>query len=230
MNNKQKERIEKIKEIVSGMAMGSDHTIDHIMRVHALCLKLVKAEKEKVDLEVLESATLLHDIGQGKEAVDDSGKTDHAIESAKMAKSILEGLGFSENKIKHIQDCIVSHRYKNEYEPKTIEAKLLFDSDKLDALGAIGIARMYIWLGRNDGHIFKEVENIEEYARENLSGKVGGRIQDKTKHSAQLEFETKTKFIVNKLHTKTGKEIGRKRLKFFKDFLDRLKKEVNGEM
>lgn len=202
------ERIEKLSEIVDKIMICPGHNIDHVKRVYNLCLKLAK--EYDVDLEVLEAATLLHDIGGDKEMKDKTGNTDHAIESSKMAKPILEKLGFNKDKIKHIQNCIISHRYKNEFEPETLEAKLLFDADKLDAIGAIGVARSYVWIGKNNAYIYKKVDDLEKYAKENLSGKIGGRIQDKSKHSPQIEFEIKLKFLPKKLYTEKGREIAKK--------------------
>jgi len=121
-----------------------------------------------------------------------------------------------------VQECIASHRYRGEQEPKSIEAKILFDADKLDSLGAIGIARAFAWVGRNNAKIYSE-ENIEEYIKINLKG---GRIQDKTKHSPQLEFETKLKFLPEKLYTQQAKKIGEERMIFIKKFLDALEKEI----
>ena len=159
---------------------------------------------------------------------DSTGNTDHALLGAEIAEPILKDLGFSEEKIKHIQDCIISHRYKTGNKPKTEEAKILFDADKLDSLGAIGVARHLVWVGRNNANIYKKV-NIEEYAKENLCGKINGRIQDKTKHSPQIEFEIKTKFLKDRLYTEKARKVAIERTEFFKKFLDRLERECNGE-
>lgn len=225
MNNK---RIREIEEFIKKTMVCPGHNIDHVLRVYNLCLELAK--EEKIDHEVLQAATLLHDIGGAKEMADKTGKTDHAIESSKMAEPLLKKLGFSEDKIKHIQDCIISHRYKTDNKPKTLEAKLLFDADKLDAIGAIGVARSFVWVGHNNAHIYRKPNNIDDYAKENLSGRVGGRIQDKSKHSPQIEYEIKIKHIIKKLNTSKAKKIAKERLKFFKDFLDRLEREVNGKI
>jgi uncharacterized protein len=160
---------------------------------------------------------------------DSTGATDHAVESAKMAAPILTEAGFSLEKIKHVQECIVSHRYKTNNIPQTLEAKILFDADKLDALGAIGIARVFVWTGKNKANIYKKVD-LDKYIQDNLGGSIKGRIQDKTLHSPQIDFETKTKYLPDKLFTAKGKEIGQERMKFYKDFLDRLEREINGEL
>lgn len=219
-----KDKFQKIREIVEKELDCAAHGMDHITRVYNMCLFLAKGQK--VDLEVLKAAALLHDIGGAREMSDPSGKTDHAVESAKMAKPILKKLGFSEKKIAHIQDCIISHRYRSENQPKTLEAKILFDADKLDALGAIGIGRTLAWVGKNNAYIYRKMD-AKKYAKENMvGGKLTGRVKDKTKHSPQLAFETKLKFIPEKLYTNQAKKIGKARLKYTKAFLERLEKDV----
>lgn len=223
--------LEKIKSIVEKEENCTDagHNMEHTLRVYNMCLKLAK-DISNVDMEVIKFAALLHDIGGQKEIQDKSGGTDHALVGAKMAKPILEEIGLSQGKIKHIQDCIISHRYKTENQPKTIEAKILFDADKLDAIGAIGVARAFVWIGNNNGKIYYKPDNLDEYIKENLCGKINGRIQDKSKHSPQIEFETKTKFLAEKMYTRVGKKVAKERLRYFKKFLDRLEKEIKGEI
>ncbi len=221
------QKFQKIKEAVEKELSCSAHSMDHVMRVYNLALHI--AENEDVDLDVLKASTLLHDIARVKEDNDSTGKTDHAILSSEMAVPILKELDFLDEKIKHIQDCIISHRYRTGNKPKTKEAQILFDADKLDTLGAIGIARSFVWIGRNNAKIYTDT-NVEKYINENLGGKINGRIQDKTKHSPQIEFEIKLKFLITKLHTEKAKEICKERIEFYKSFLDRLKKEINGEL
>jgi len=201
------------------------HNMEHVMRVYSLAVSL--AQGEKVDLNVVKIAVLLHDIGLDKETKDPSGKTDHAIESARLAKPFLIKLNLPKNKIEHILDCIISHRYRSEQKPKTLEAKIVFDADKLETVGAIGITRAFAWVGKNNAHIYKKVD-IEEYVKENLGGKINGRIQDKTKHSPQINWETKDKHVVNYLYTKKAKQIARKRIEFSKKFFLKLEKEIKG--
>ncbi len=219
-------RFQKIKEIVAKELSCSAHDMEHVLRVYNLALRL--AEGDNVDKDVLRAATLLHDIARVKEDRDSSGKTDHAVLGAKMAGPILRKLDFSKKQIRHIQECIISHRYRTGHKAKSREAQILFDADKLDALGAIGVARTFVWVGKNKAKIYNNVD-IEKYIKENLGRSPEGRIKDKTKHSPQIEFETKLKFVVDRLYTEKAREIGRKRLAFLKKFLERLEKELVGE-
>lgn len=228
MNEKKFQKIKDIAEKEISNTSDVAHDMSHVMRVYNLALSIAKHESD-VDMDVLRAAILLHDIEGYKEMSDPSGKTDHAVESAKMAEPILKNLDFKAKQIKHIQDCIISHRYKTENKPETIEAKILFDADKLDAIGAVGIARGFCWIGKNNANIYKKVD-INEYIKENMHGKINGRIKDKTKHSPQIEFEVKSKFLINKLFTETANKICRERILFSEKFLNRMEKEINGEL
>jgi len=227
------DKFEKIKQIVEeelNQEKDSAHDIDHIMRVYNLAMTIAKTE-DKVDMDVLQAGVLLHDIGGVKESNDPSGQTDHAVVGAEMAKPILEKFAYSDNKIKHVQECILSHRYRTNNKPKTIEAKIVHDADKLETAGAIGIARAFSWIGKNRAKIYKKVSNIEDYAKENLTeGKINGRIMDKSKHSVHINYETKDKFMLDNLYTESARKIGKERMAYFKGFLDRLDREVNGEL
>ena len=173
-----RQRIKEIKRIVEKELSCSAHNMDHVNRVYNICLHLMEDEKD-IDKEVIQVAALLHDIARIREDRDNRGNTDHAVLGAEMAEPILKRLSFSEDKIKHIQDCIITHRYRTNNRPKTKEAMILFDADKLDCLGAIGIARSYMWTGKNDAKLYTDVD-IDKYIKENLGGDKKGRIQDKT--------------------------------------------------
>jgi uncharacterized protein len=220
--------IEEIMKVVKErLSTCSAHDFGHVMRVYNMALKL--SESEDVDMEVVKAAALLHDVSGDNESKDPTGGTDHAMESARIARTVLEGLGYSEEKISHIENCIISHRYRTDNKPKTREAEIVFDADKLETVGAIGIARAFSWIGKNNAHIYRKVD-IEEYAKENLCGKINGRIQDKTKHSVQINWETKDKHILEYLYTDRAREIAKERKAFYQAFLERLEREIKGEL
>jgi len=225
------EKYHKIKEIVKKELSGVDagHDFNHVMRVYNLCLKLTKGTKN-IDLKVLELAALLHDIGGAGELKDKTGKVCHAKLSAKMAQNILRNFDYSQDKINKIIHCILAHRYRTGVKPKTKEAKILFDADKLDALGAIGVARAYIWIGNNKAQIYSNIP-LGEYIKENIvGGKVNGRIKDKSKHNPFFEFELKLKRLPQKLYTQNAKKVAQERLSYMKSFFKRFKEEIGGKI
>ena len=222
-----KGKFEKIKKIAEKELACSAHDMEHIMRVYGMAMKIAKTEKN-VDHEILKAAALLHDIARSKEDDDKTGKTCHAKESARMSKPILEKLGFSEDKIKKIQHCILTHRYKTNNRPKTIEAKILFDADKLESLGALVMVRAGMWMGRHGCNIFPKM-SLRKYAKKNLvGGKLAGRIKDPSLHNIFYEHEIKCKKLPDLMHTEIGRRIAKERLNFPTMFLDRLKKEAKG--
>jgi len=217
------EKLQKIKRVVEKELSCSAHDMDHVMRVYRICLEIAKYEKN-VDFDVLKAAALLHDIARVKEYQDTTGSTDHAVLGAEMAERILRDLGYPEEKIEKIKHCIISHRFRSSVKPRTIEAKILSDADKLDVLGAIGIARSFMIAGKWGQRIYLDVP-LEEYVKENV---VNGRIKDIRKHAPNLEFELKFKRIPEKLYTKKAKEIAKERLRFMEEFFKRLKEELEG--
>jgi len=223
------EKYRKIKEIVEKELSCSAHNMEHVKRVYNLCINLAKDEPG-IDLDILKTAALLHDIARVREDKDNSGIIDHSILGAEMSKKILKDLGYSEEKIEKINHCIITHRFRSENEPITKEAKILFDADKLDALGSIGIVRSLIIGKQYNEKIYSDIP-IDKYIKDNLvDKKPNGRIKDLSKHTLKLEFELKLKKIPDRLYTKKAKKIGKQRVEFMKQFFRRLKKEINGEM
>lgn len=224
-------KYQRIKKIAEKELKGSDagHDINHALRVYDLCLRLARNEVG-INLEVLKLAALLHDIGGPKELKDITGKTCHAEESAKMTQKILKNLQYPQEKINKVVHCILAHRHRTGVKPKIREAKILFDADKLDALGAIGVARAYIWIGKNNAQIYSDIPlNLKKYAKENIvDGKLNGRIKDKTKHNPFIEYELKLKRLPRRLYTKKAKKIAKQRLLYMRSFFDRIKREIEG--
>ena len=207
----------------------SAHNLEHVRRVYGLCLQLA-ADQPGVDLDVLKMAALLHDIARVKEDQDDSGATDHAILGAAMAGEILAPLGVSAAKIAAIQHCIAAHRYRNQTEPGTVEARILFDADKLDVIGAIGIARSFVLAGQYHEPIYSGVP-LAEYVRSNLvGGTAAGRVKDISRLTADLEFQLKLKHIPERLYTEKAKELAAARVRFMAEFFARLEQEIRGEL
>ena len=224
----------RLRAIVAKKMKGASpaHDIDHVMRVYNLCLKLAK-HYPNVDLEILKISALLHDIArlrEDKNGHSHSLKVDHAVLGAEMSAAILRKLRYSEKKIEKVTHCIRAHRFRGENQPITLEAKILSDADKLDVLGATGVARSFTIGGECGQRIFSGIP-VDEYVKKNfVGGKVNGRIIDPSEHSPNLEFETKFKRVPEKLYTEEARKIAKQRLGFMEQFFDRLKKEIAGEL
>lgn len=214
----------KIIEVVKNRLSCSAHNLDHVFRVCNLCLLIAKREKD-VNLEILIPSALLHDIARVEESKDKTGEIDHAILGSEMAEEILRELQYEDGKIENIKHCIITHRFRTGNEPNTIEAKILFDADKLDAIGASGIARTFMLAGQF-GQRLTTNEPLNSYLKSNSVE--NGRLKDVSKHTPFIEYEIKFKKIPNKLYTKSAKEIGQERLKFMGEYFNTLKLEMDG--
>ena len=166
----------------------SAHDEGHVERVLRIARYI--AEREGASIEVVETAAKLHDIARNVE--------NHAIESAKIAKKILEREGRSKEFIDAVVHAIEAHSFSSEVEPRTLEAKILSDADKLDAIGAIGVARAFLY-----------------------SGERGRSIEDTIRH-----FEDKLLKLGNMMYTETARSIAKRRHEFLKLFYEEIKKEL----
>ena len=191
------------------------HDVSHTERV--LNLALVIGEKEKADLEIVKVAALLHDVAR-HEQDESRGMICHAERGAELAKEILLELDYSEDKIGKVVHCIETHRFRKEILPESVEAKVLFDADKLDSIGAIGIGRAFSFSGSLGSavHISNVTEeNSEEYGRNDC---------------CYREFLAKLVKVSDRMMTESGREFARERHDFMVEFFERINKEVRGEL
>jgi uncharacterized protein len=212
-----KKIFEKIKKETRKFFRNSKgcHDWDHTERVYNLALHI--GRKEKADLEIIEIAALLHDIARGHQDKV-GGKICHAEKGAEMARIFLKRYGFPEEKIEKIARCIKCHRFRGKNIPESKEAKVLFDADKLDAIGAIGIGRAFVFSGEVGARVHDINVNIsktKEYSRED---------------TAYREFLVKLSKIKGKMLTKEGKRIAKERHRFMVNFFGRLNSEVQGKI
>ncbi|MBQ3099418.1 MAG: HD domain-containing protein [Clostridia bacterium] len=122
----------------------SAHDKEHIYRVLYNALRIAKKERN-VDYDVLICACLLHDIGRKEQFV--NPELCHAIVGSEKAYSFLISNGYESQYAEKVKHCIRTHRYRKNNLPESLEAKILFDADKLDATGTMGIARTLIYKG-----------------------------------------------------------------------------------
>ena len=186
------------------------HDFDHIMRVYKNAQQIIK--KEKVNETLVLSAVLLHDIVSFPKS--DKRSKNSSIESAKKAKTILKKYDFTSDEITIVCDAISEHSFSQKKIPNTIEGKILQDADRLDALGAIGIARVFA----TGGSLLRPFYNLDDpFCKK--------RMPDDKTWTLDHFFEKllKLEFLMN---TKSGKIEAKKRTKILKDFLKQLKHEI----
>jgi uncharacterized protein len=191
------------------------HDWEHTERVYRLCMHIGKVEG--ADLEVLAIAAFLHDIGR---ALQDTsrGTLCHAEQGARIAADVLEKHAIPLDKKDNILHCIVSHRYRNSHHPQTLEAKVLFDADKLDAIGAVGIARAYLFAGEV-GAVLHNPDMDPHTARPYSRDDTGYR-----------EYMVKLSKIKDRMLTREGRNMAMERHAFMEEFFSRFLGEVEGRL
>jgi len=203
--------IDSLKNVVKKrLENDSAHDFEHTMRVYKNAQKICK--KEKANEKLVLSAALLHDIVSYPKS--DKRSKISSIESAKKSKKILEKLDFTKKEITIISDAIKDHSFSQNKIPKTIEGKILQDADRLDALGAIGIARVFA----TGGSLKRPFYNIDDpFCKK--------RIPDD--HIWTVDhFFAKLFKLESLMNTKSGKAEAKKRTRILKEFLNQLKQEL----
>jgi uncharacterized protein len=204
--------IDSLKNVVKKrIENDSAHDFEHTMRVYKNAQKICK--KEKANEKLVLSAALLHDIVSYPKS-DKRSKTS-SIESAKKSKKILEKLNFSKEEITIILGAILDHSFSQNKIPKTIEGKILQDADRLDALGAIGIARVFA----TGGSLKRPFYNIDDpFCKK--------RTPDDHTWTVDHFFQKLLK-LESLMNTKSGKVEAKKRTRILREFLNQLKREIS---
>ena len=203
------------------------HGRSHIERVLRMAKEIGK--REGANLEIIELAAILYDIFENMEAHSSIGGFRHEIEGSKEARKILTKLGFVDETIDAVCHCIESHRKRSgRIEPQTIEAKCLFDADKLDCIGAIGIIRSAFVSFDHRQEFYREEKDLEDYKRRNI--RRDGTIIDYAQHSSNLEYELSLKEVAKRMYTQTGRRLAKERSAFMDEFYGRLGKELRGTL
>lgn len=203
----------KVRRILT-RAKGS-HDWEHTVRVLALALRIGK--KEKADLRIVAYAGLLHDIARRQEDRS-GGRICHARQGALLAGKLLRSHSLDETTIDRITHCIQTHRFRGEQRPLTKEARVLFDADKIDAIGAVGLGRAFLFAGEVGAKLHNkgiDINKTKPYT-----------IED----TAYREYMVKLRKIKDTVLTRTGRALAGGRHKFMVEFFTRLDKEVNGKL
>ena len=197
-------------EVKKIMDNDSAHDFEHIMRVYKNAQKMCKQEKANEKLVL--SAALLHDIVSYPKS--DKRSKNSSMESAKKSEQILKKYDFSKDEISIISNAIRDHSFSQNKVPSTLEGKILQDADRLDALGAIGIARVFA----TGGSLKRPFYNIDDPFCKTRTP------DDKT--WTVDHFYQKLLKLESLMNTKSGKIEVKKRTKVLKEFLIQLKQEV----
>lgn len=191
----------------------SAHDKEHVYRVLYNALEIAKQEKD-VNYDILIISCLLHDIGR-KEQFENPNLC-HAIVGGEKAYQFLVDHNFDEIFSEKVEKCIQTHRYRKSNPPESIEAKILFDADKLDAAGVIGIARTLIYKGNVSEPIYSLLPD----------GTISNGEGDK-EPSFFKEYKYKLENLYNHFYTERGAELAKKRQHAAVEFYNSLYKEVN---
>ena len=190
----------------------SAHDQEHVYRVLYVALEIAETENQ-VDYDLLITACLLHDIGREEQLKDPS--LCHAQVGAKKAYTFLGENGFEESFCRRVSRCIATHRFRKGEAPESIEAKILFDADKIDVAGATGIARTLIYKGEIGEPLYRLTENGD------ISHGSGGEGP-----SFFQEYKTKLEKIYGLFYTEKGREMARARQAAAQNFYEALYREL----
>jgi len=195
------------------MLAGQDpaHDYEHVMRVYNNA-KLI-GPQEGATMEILLPAVLLHDIVVYPKGSDYSVRS--SDDSADLAEKILRSYGYSQHKINRISYCIRMHNFSKRLPPASLEGRILQDADRLDALGAIGIARTFSIAGSEKRTFYNAKD---PFCRSNR------KLDDK--QWTLDHFQTKLLQLKHLMHTRTAKRMAQERTRFMMLFIRQLQKEL----
>ena len=208
---------EKFRAIAAGVKAKLErasgcHDFDHTLRVLANALRI--AEKlPMADCRVVRMAALLHDVARPEEMAA-KGRKCHAALGAELVVPLLREAGFDEAFTAHVSAAVLTHRYRAGRIPATLEAEIVYDADKLDSLGAVGIGRAFLFAGREHARLHNtaaEAVNSPAYSRED---------------TAYREYLVKLRHLPGGMLTEPGKRIARSRARYMHAFFRRLNEET----
>lgn len=203
----------RIERIMRDHMLDSAHDREHVYRVLRAALEIAKAYPE-ADIDVLVAACLLHDIGRAAQFRDPS--VSHAEAGADMACAHLLEIGWDGARARLVSDAVRAHRFRGPRKPETIEAKILYDADKLDVAGATGVARTLLYQGAVGEPLYR----------------VDGRGEPMDGHEDEPgfmnEYVSKLSRLQDGFYTPEAAEMARPRAAAARDFYESLLQEVRG--
>jgi len=186
------------------------HDFDHVLRVLSTAERL--AQEENADWDIVRAATLLHDVARGH---GDRMAEDHAHAGAEIARELLAGQ--PAEKVEAVAHAIAAHRFRTGPDPQTVEARVLHDADKLDAIGAIGVARAFAYGGFEGQRLWADVP--PDYRESQAT---------RHEHTPVHEFQIKLAKIRDRLLTASARKLAEERHTYMVAFFEQLDREVRG--
>jgi uncharacterized protein len=191
------------------MDLDSAHDLAHLDRVWMNAQQIADGSG---DLDVLLAACHLHDLVNLPK--DDANRAFASRQSAEKAGPILALLGFSPDQVKATQHAIEAHSFSAGIPAETFEAKVLRDADRLDSLGAIGIARTFLVAGALGLPLYDPADPFAQ-----------NRVPDDSKYSLD-HWQIKLLKLPDGMITDKGRELAQNRVKVMLRFLDDLSEEI----
>jgi uncharacterized protein len=198
------------------------HDYDHLVRVITLADKIQASEGG--DLSTIWAAVALHDIGQERERRHGG---DHASIGAELAALLLKDTPFPQDSIPAVQQAIREHRMTGGLTPQTLEGRILYDADKIDCLGAIGIGRLYCITGRYNPKVYAP---MPDDIVEPIDPQMIRYLRRRPDYSPSIEFQLLFADQPARMTTNAGREMARERFLYMQEFFTRLQQEVEGEL
>ena len=187
------------------------HGWEHVQRVYHLAMYV--AEQEHADLFVVALAALLHDLGRTIR----EPPSPHAERSALLAGELLAPYQLSQETQQAILHAILAHSYRKGVAPATLEARVLYDADRLDSLGASGIMRWAMSKGRQHAPQAKTYHPDDPFATQR---------NPEAKHYVLDEFFSKFLTLDEVMTTRTGRVLAQRRIAFLRLYLQELQREL----
>lgn len=193
------------------------HAFDHVLRVMRLAVHLARAEG--ADVAVVRTAALLHDVADER--------ADHHLAGAQRARELLTDA--QPTFVEAVVHCIEAHRFSVPPEPATLEAQCLNDADKLDAIGAVGVARVFAFAASHNNHLWTHpLSELEQLIGPDRRAwrQAHGATQD---YTPGHELLCKLAGLAEKMYTPTARHMAQERHAFMLDFFHRLDEEALGQ-
>ena len=198
-------------------AIDAVHGFDHVLRVRELAERI--GRQVGADMEILNAAALLHDAS-GAAPGEGGGRHEHEQSSSAFARQVLLAEGWDEERIAAVEHCIQTHRFRRGKPPLSLEAKVLFDADKLDVVGAFGVARTI-------GYAVQAGQPI--FAEPSARFLESGEKEPHEPHSAYHEYLFKLRHVKERLHTKAAQSLAEGRHRLMVRFFEQIAAEARGE-